>query len=270
MRLVNGLVFVYTLSCMELLDERLPQRFWDKVRLNPFNGCWRWNASLTSGGYGQFTFNGRHYVAHRLAYEAAHGLIDDGVVLDHRCCARECVNPAHLEPVTHGENSRRGLTGKRTNVDKTHCPQGHPYDGDNLILERRPAADGGVRVTRRCRECGRRKSAMRGYRLRRAAGMREGQRGPLPGAKTHCINGHEFTAANTMVYGGRRSCRECRRIHTNEAYYRRKDGVSKPPRSHCTNGHPYDEANTVMYRGKRYCRECRRIRAERTKKRLKT
>lgn len=208
---------------MELLDERLPPRFWEKVRLIPITGCWRWIASLTSGGYGQIAFNGRHYVAHRLAYEAAHGLIDDGVVLDHLCCLRECVNPAHLEPVTQATNAQRGLAGRRTNVEKTHCPKGHPYSGDNLIVESRPAAGGGVRTNRRCRECARLLALDRDYRRRRAAGMREGRRGPPPGVKTHCVHGHVLDAANTVMYGGRRSCRECRRLRCRRYYYERKN-----------------------------------------------
>ena len=32
----------------------------------------------------------------------------------------------------------------------------------------------------------------------------------INGAKTHCVNGHEFTDANTYARRGRRECRTCR------------------------------------------------------------
>ena len=64
-------------------------------------------------GYGQFELGGgsrqkrnRTY-AHRFAYEQAKGAIPDGLEIDHLCRNRRCVNPDHLEAVTHQENQRR-------------------------------------------------------------------------------------------------------------------------------------------------------------------
>lgn len=37
--------------------------------------------------------------------------------IDHLCRNRSCVNPEHLEPVTRGENIRRGLLAKLTHAD---------------------------------------------------------------------------------------------------------------------------------------------------------
>jgi hypothetical protein len=45
--------------------------------------------------------------AHRVAWELEHGPVPDGLTLDHRCCVRHCVNPAHLEPVSHKVNCQR-------------------------------------------------------------------------------------------------------------------------------------------------------------------
>jgi hypothetical protein len=70
-------------------------------------GCWRWTKALTTVGYGHFHFAGRYYQAHRLMYVLHRGPTD-AETIDHLCRNRWCVNPAHLEPVTHRENIRRG------------------------------------------------------------------------------------------------------------------------------------------------------------------
>ena len=117
-------------------DPRLPERFWAKVRLGPlWNGtpCWVWTATITDG-YGQIRVGGRKrgrtLKAYRFAYEALVGPIPEGLESDHLCRNRPCVNPGHLEMVTHQENCRRGQVGWQ-NRQKTHCPQGHPYGKPN-------------------------------------------------------------------------------------------------------------------------------------------
>lgn len=98
--------------------------------------------------------------AHCLVWEAVHGPVPDGLVLDHLCRVRSCVNPAHLEPVTNAENIRRGRAGAYLR-ERTHCPAGHPYSGDNLLIRR-----GGQRG---CRTCLRRQKAEHWQRKRLAA-----------------------------------------------------------------------------------------------------
>lgn len=88
-------------------------------------GCWLWSGSSHSSGYGQFSVAAHPERAHRHAYETLVGPVPDGLELDHLCRVRCCVNPAHLEPVTHAENLRRGESGM---AKRTHCPKGHPYD----------------------------------------------------------------------------------------------------------------------------------------------
>lgn len=106
------------------------QRFWGKVHRRAADECWPWLASLDHSGYGRFWNGERQIMAHRVAYQLLVGPIPDGLVIDHLCKVRHCMNPAHLEPVTQGENIRRGRT-RETNGLKIHCPKGHPYDEAN-------------------------------------------------------------------------------------------------------------------------------------------
>jgi len=48
-------------------------------------------------------------IAHKFAYQAIIGPIPPGRELDHLCDNKLCVNPSHLEPVTHQENVIRGF-----------------------------------------------------------------------------------------------------------------------------------------------------------------
>lgn len=91
--------------------------------------------------------------AHRVAYEALVAPIAAGLQLDHLCRVRRCVNPAHVEPVTQAENLRRGETITARAVAATHCPQGHPYSGENLYVN--PEGH------RHCRQCARDRNARR-------------------------------------------------------------------------------------------------------------
>jgi hypothetical protein len=70
--------------------------------------CWVWQRALMRNGYGQKWHEGRLHAAHRVYYEQIVGPIPEGMQLDHVCRTRACVNPEHLEPVTHLENVRRG------------------------------------------------------------------------------------------------------------------------------------------------------------------
>ena len=104
---------------------KLVRRFWKKVEIAP-SGCWEWCGGRTGVGYGAFFVRGRGHGAHRIAYSIFVGPIPEGLQLDHLCRNRGCVNPAHLEVVTQQVNS---LRGDLWNSRKTHCPQGHLYDG---------------------------------------------------------------------------------------------------------------------------------------------
>lgn len=118
-------------------------RFVEKIAPESAEACWPWLGAVFSGtGYGAFNLTGSAMTtAHRAAYELLVGVIPDGMHLDHLCRNRTCVNPAHLEPVTLGENNRRAGAAVAA------CRNGHPYTPDNTY--RTP------RGYRRCRECNR-------------------------------------------------------------------------------------------------------------------
>ena len=128
----------------------LPNRIRSKFVVDS-SGCWLWTAAHDRGGYGRSYMNGKLILAHRLTYELLVGPIPKGLVIDHLCGNPPCVNPSHLEPVTHRENTQRWyyLHGmSRHNSKKTHCLRGHEYTVENTLV-----SYWHERKRRRCRIC---------------------------------------------------------------------------------------------------------------------
>lgn len=126
-----------------------PERFREKVRVTGSSECWIWRGGA-SGGYGNF-FDGKRSVrAHRYSYELAHGPVRPAFDLDHLCRNTLCVNPAHLEVVTHRENVLRGVSPFAQKSRKSACARGHAFDEANTMTKRVGSA-----VHRTCRTCNR-------------------------------------------------------------------------------------------------------------------
>lgn len=79
--------------------------------------CWFYTGTKASG-YGAILVDGKRVVAHRLMWEIENGPIPKGKELDHLCAIKHCVNPEHLQPVTHLENTRRGPQANDNTFDK--------------------------------------------------------------------------------------------------------------------------------------------------------
>ena len=125
-----------------MVDKDL-KRFLAKV--DKTDECWLWTGYKQPNGYGTFRLGGKMRYAHRVSYEHYVGPIPEGAETDHLCKVRHCVNPDHLDPVTHKVNMHRGDTLAAKHAAKTHCPQGHEYAGDNLYVD--------TKGSRRCRAC---------------------------------------------------------------------------------------------------------------------
>lgn len=78
-----------------------------RISVDP-KGCWICSGWNTGDGYAKIRVNGRCQVAHKALYEEVVGPVPDGLLLDHKCRVRSCVNPKHLEPVTPRTNTLRG------------------------------------------------------------------------------------------------------------------------------------------------------------------
>ena len=125
---------------MNFLDSRLPERFWNKVQPCPITGCWLWVGATGKNGHAQLRNQGKTDYSYRVSYRTLVGSIPSGLELDHLCRTTQCVNPQHLEPVTHEENMRRSPLGFQNNKTQRElsarsrakasplCKNGHPFD----------------------------------------------------------------------------------------------------------------------------------------------
>ncbi|WP_261526143.1 HNH endonuclease signature motif containing protein [Burkholderia multivorans] len=135
----------------------LLERFHDKCMPEPMTGCWIWFGAHQPTGYGQLWNGERPEQAHRISYRLYCGPIPEGSEIDHRCKNPWCVNPNHLEAVTHAVNMHRSNTEMGRNARKTHCKRGHELTGNNLLIANNGSRQCRICTNWRAREAKRRK-----------------------------------------------------------------------------------------------------------------
>lgn len=133
-----------------LEQAEIEAEFWAKVdKSGPvWNGtpCWLWTGAQGPTGYGTFRGRANKVYAHRFAYELLVGLIPPGLVIDHLCRHRSCVNSRHMEVTTIGANVLRGIGFAANYAKATECKHGHSFDIFNTYM--RNTGSG-----RECRAC---------------------------------------------------------------------------------------------------------------------
>lgn len=136
----------------------IPERFWQQVDQTSAAPCWLWTGPLDKAGYGaRVQHNHERDYPHRWFYRVFVGLIPKHLEINHRCRVRNCVNPEHLEVVTHLRNQR--------DLRKERCHRGHPMAGDNLYLHETGK--------RECRACNRERGRAFRHRRQKNAGALE-------------------------------------------------------------------------------------------------
>lgn len=116
--------------------------------------CWIWPGRPDRNGYARIHINGHRMMVHRWVYQRFVGELPYELELDHLCRVRNCVNPKHLEPVTHAENMERARV-HRVYARRSHCFRGHEMVSENLYYSR---------DRRSCKKCSAIRSAARNLR----------------------------------------------------------------------------------------------------------
>ena len=247
------------------------------------DACWPWTGCRDAYGYGVFAINQRNQRAHRVAYELMVGPIPKGLVVDHICGRRGCVNPAHLDTVTRAENTLRGDGGKIWR-ERTHCQNGHLFTEKNTTYRH-----SGSRVCRLCAKDRNRRYEINKIkkskpltladrfwvRVDKSGGLFEcwiwtGTRNADGYGKT-MVNGRQFLAHRVAYELSRGPIPEglvidhlcqnricCNPSHIEVVTPAENTQRGERKKSHCKRGHLYDEENTIRIKKGRRCRACLR------------
>lgn len=145
----------------QFIIEKIRNRTVEQWRPPLLHPCWNWTGAVRDKkkDYGSIQIKGKALYTHRAMWIATNGPIDIGKELDHVCRNKKCCNPVHLEPVSHLENVRRGVSSQVNGArqrEKKLCPSGHSYDEGNVIIDKNGY--------RKCRTCCRIRDRVRSKR----------------------------------------------------------------------------------------------------------
>ena len=150
------------------------EKFWSRVKKT--ENCWLWTGTHVEQGYGYFSLRGKSVLAHRFSYQLKFGNIPAGLQLDHTCRVKDCVNPAHLEAVTHSENQRRKW-GYRNNTPKTKCVRNHPLNKESIYVDKRGRKS--------CKSC--KALSSKQYQLRNKEALKHARRQKRMATLIYCV-----------------------------------------------------------------------------------
>lgn len=174
------------------------EKFWKQV--SKTDSCWNWIGCVAGlhRNYGNIGTKNGTIFAHRFSYIIHKGEIPKGFVIDHLCRNTLCVNPDHLEAVTHRENLLRGIGHTAINANKTKCLRGHEYTPENTSYK--------TNGTRKCNECN---------RLRSNNWYQKQPKEYKEKIRTHCESGkHEWNENNILFKKEKKGiypyCKICR------------------------------------------------------------
>ncbi len=176
------------------------ERFWERVAIIPEHACWEWIAGKSGIGYGVIQVDKKLLLAHRFSYELHFGQIPKGLFVCHVCDNPSCVRPEHLflgTPKDNMDDMRKKGRAKYTQPqNKTSCPKGHPYSGDNLYINKKNRFV--------CKICS--KLSSDSFHAKRKAARPK----PLLDPEHYCSNGHPRNEANLHFdVNGWKRCRVC-------------------------------------------------------------
>jgi hypothetical protein len=134
-------------------------KYLSKIRVLE-NGCWTTGSKGSFKNYRTFYIKGKSYLSHRVSYEIFNGALVGGLVIDHKCVNRYCVNPEHLRQVTQKVNLAENTRSEKVNRirDLNQCKNGHSLNGDNVIFFTRKNGPQKGYTGRLCRVCDNKKN----------------------------------------------------------------------------------------------------------------